>query len=362
MNEKRKNLLTVLLAGGFVLVFLFWSIFKPDAQRSVTERRALAQRPELTAGSVLSGKFMTDFESYTLDQFPLREDFRALKAFTALDVFRRLDNDGLYYDRGYLSKLDAALDEASVDNAAERFRRVYERYLGGGKIYLAVVPDKNYYTSDEYPKLDYDALISRITQRMDYATYIDLTGSLRLESYYHTDPHWDQAELLPAARTILQAMGAEQRDSYRTLRLDTPFYGAYYGQYALPVQPDDLRFLTSGTLEACRVYDYETDRWGSVYDPDKAAGDDGYEVFLDGSRSLLRIENPNASTTRELVIFRDSYGSSLAPLLVEGYAAVTLVDIRYLSPELLGRFVKFTDQDVLFLYSTTVLNSSGVLK
>lgn len=362
MNEKRKNLLTVLLTGGFVLVFLFWSIFKPDAQRSVTERRALAQRPELTASSVLSGKFMTDFESYTLDQFPLREDFRALKAFTALDVFRQQDNDGLYCDRGYLAKLDATLDEASVDNAAERFRRVYERYLEGMRIFLAVVPDKNYYTSERYPKLDYAALIAQLTQQMDYATYIDLTNDLTLESYYRTDPHWNQTALLPAAGTILRAMGAQQHDSYRTIRLDTPLRGAYYGQYALPVQPDELCYLTSDALEACRVYDYETDRWGGVYALEKAEGDDGYEVFLDGSRSLLRIENPNAATARELIVFRDSYASSIAPLLVEGYAAVTLVDIRYLSPELLGRFLEFSDQDVLFLYSTTVLNSSGVLK
>ena len=362
MKEKYKNLLTVLLSGGFVLVFLVWSILKSDAERSLTERRALAQRPELTVSSVLSGKFMTDFESYTLDQFPMREDFRALKAFTALDVFHQKDNDGLYSDRGYLAKLDATLDEASVDNAAERFHRVYERYLEGMDIYLAVVPDKNYYTSERYPKLDYAALIAQITQGMNYATYIDLTSDLTLESYYRTDPHWNQTGLLSAARTILHAMGAEQRDSYRTIRLDTPFCGAYYGQYALQVQPDELCYLTSDTLEACRVYDYETDRWGSVYDPNKASGDDGYEVFLNGSRSLLRIENPNAATTRELVIFRDSYGSSIAPLLVEGYAAVTLVDIRYLSPELLGRFLEFSDQDVLFLYSTTVLNSSGVLK
>ena len=36
--------------------------------------------------------------------------------------------------------------------------------------------------------------------------------------------------------------------------------------------------------------------------------DDMYEIFLGGSKSLISIENPNAKTDRELVMFRDSFG------------------------------------------------------
>ena len=62
------------------------------------------------------------------------------------------------------------------------------------------------------------------------------------------------------------------------------------------------------------------------------------------------------------MIFRDSYGSSLAPLLTEGYSRVTLVDIRYIHPDAIGEFVEFTDQDVLFAYSALILNSGRSLK
>ena len=78
--------------------------------------------------------------------------------------------------------------------------------------------------------------------------------------------------------------------------------------------------------------------------------------------SLLRIENPHADTDRELIIFRDSFGSSMAPLLAKGYKTVTVVDIRYLSSAMLGRFIDFHGQDVLFLYSTLVLNNSNQLQ
>ena len=115
-------------------------------------------------------------------------------------------------------------------------------------------------------------------------------------------------------------------------------------------------------LSQCKVYDLETNAYLDVYNMDMLQSKDLYDVFLSGAKSLLTIENPNASTDRELIIFRDSFGSSLAPLLVQGYKTVTLVDVRYISSAMLDRFIDFHGQDVLFLYSTLVLNSSTTLK
>ena len=87
-----------------------------------------------------------------------------------------------------------------------------------------------------------------------------------------------------------------------------------------------------------------------------------YDLYLQGSKSLLRIDSPLSATDKTLVVFRDSFGSSLAPLLVPGYAKVTLADIRYLPSSQMGKYLTFTDQDVLFLYSAPVLNNSETLK
>ena len=85
-------------------------------------------------------------------------------------------------------------------------------------------------------------------------------------------------------------------------------------------------------------------------------------MYLSGAKSLLTIVNPAADSDRELLIFRDSFGSAIAPLLLENYAKVTLVDIRYLQIDILDRFLEFHGQDVLFLYSTLVLNNSSSIK
>ena len=120
--------------------------------------------------------------------------------------------------------------------------------------------------------------------------------------------------------------------------------------------------IDDNAIENAVVTNFETNQKTAVYDMEKAAGKDPYEMFLSGSVSLLTIENPSAKTDKELVIFRDSFASSLAPLLLEGYAKITLVDIRYLPSARLGSFVTFDKQDVLFLYSVPVLNNSETIK
>jgi hypothetical protein len=126
--------------------------------------------------------------------------------------------------------------------------------------------------------------------------------------------------------------------------------------------PDELVWMESELLKDCKVYNYETGKYGSVYDSTKLEGNDLYETFLSGPVSLLTIENPHAETDKELIIFRDSFGSSIAPLLVQGYKTVTLVDVRYISSAMLDRFIDFHGQDVLFLYSTLVLNNSNQMQ
>ena len=128
------------------------------------------------------------------------------------------------------------------------------------------------------------------------------------------------------------------------------------------MEPDAIRLLESELLQNCNVYDYESGKTNPVYDLSKLDSKDLYDVYLSGARSLLTIENPNASTDRELILFRDSFGSSMAPLLVQGYAKVTLVDVRYIQPDMLEKFVDFGGKDVLFLYSTLVLNNSATIK
>ena len=364
MNEKRTALLTVCLLGAFLLTFSLWAYLKPDDAFSQSERRKLTQKPSCTVESIYSGRYMSDFETYAPDQFPLREQFRTLKSLTSLYLLRQRDTNGVYLAEGYVSRLEYPMQEDSIAHAARRFDYLYDTYLSGTdcRLYLSVIPDKNAFlaSSHSYPALDYGAFTLR--EKTPYLTYLPVDDLLSLEDYYRTDLHWRQEQLTDVAARLLEGMGAEAPGTFREETLPTPYYGVYYGYAALPMEPDQITYLTSDTLEACSVYNYESDKNGSVYDLGKGVGKDPYELFLSGSVSLLTVENPHAETDRELIIFRDSFASSLAPLLVSGYARVTLADIRYLPASQIGKYLTFDNQDVLFLYSASVLNNSETLK
>jgi hypothetical protein len=192
--------------------------------------------------------------------------------------------------------------------------------------------------------------------------YIDITALLDSECFYRTDTHWRQEKILPVAQKLASKMGVELKADYKENLLEKDFYGVYYGQYALNFEADKIVYLTNDVLGNVSVYDYENQKQISVYDMERAVGRDPYEMFLSGSLPLITIENENATTDKELVIFRDSFGSSLAPLLAEGYKKITLVDIRYIHPNMLENYIEFTNQDVLFIYSTSVLNNSETIK
>lgn len=343
-----------------------WGIIKPDGTYSYSERRGLKEFPKLSVQTLQSGRFMEEFEKYTLDQFPMRDTMRTIKAVGNYYLFGRKDNNGLYLADGYLSKLEYPLNEASLEYAAQCFGELNKKYLEGkvNAVYGVIVPDKNYFLAAKngYPSLDYDRFYELLEDKLEFIDFIDVRDLLSIDDYYNTDTHWRQEKIVDVAQEIASQMGVALTGEYEKKQLDTPFHGVYYGQAALPLEPETLYYLENDAIKNSTVYDYESGKTGAVYDMEKAAGNDLYETFLSGSRSLLVIDNPSATTDRELIVFRDSFGSSITPLFIEAYSKITLVDIRYLSPSYLGRFIDFDGQDVLFLYSTLVLNNSDTLR
>lgn len=366
MKPPLSAVLTVALPGIFGAALSLALLLSPQKDTSLSERRPLAQRPAFTLTDALSGRFMQDFDAYAADQFPGREGFRTLKALVGRYALGQQDSNGIYLTCGHAAKIDYPLDTASLSHAAERFSYIYNGIGSGSRYFLAIVPDKGEFLAPTgpWPAPEGAALAETMRRLMPWAEYLDLFALLSADDYYKTDAHWRQEALLPVAAALAQGMGAQLPETaYSQTHLDRPFYGVYYGQAALPMQPDTLTYLTSPLLENSTLYHYETDTsTPGPYNLEKAAGKDPYELFLSGSESLLRLENPAPQTDRELLIFRDSFGSSVAPLLLPGYAAITAADIRYLPAGQVLRLLEQKDRDVLFLYSAAVLNHSQTLK
>ena len=377
MEKNKKDMIYSLFVGIIVLGLSIICWLKPADDFSKTERRPLEQFPNVSVKDMMDGEFMTDFESYTLDQFPFRDWFRSIKAKTQKYILGQKDNNGIYIVGGYISKMDKVLSETALERSVKKLNSIYKTYIerSDAKVYISIIPDKNYFLAERngYLAYDYEELYQYMKDGLSQMNYIEIRDLLSVEDYYRTDSHWKQECILDVAERLKQKMLSEealidtlsvtQDNSEQTIymhnTLDTPFYGVYYGQAALSVEPDSLAYMNNDILSQCIVYDHENRREIPMYDLNLATGRDGYEMFLSGSLSVITIENPNAVSEKELVVFRDSFGSSMAPLLAESYAKTTILDIRYLNEGMIGEFVEFTNQDVLFLYSTSVLNNES---
>lgn len=358
-----------LLIVGFSVL----AVVMPDAELSKEERRYYATNPKLTWNAVVSGEYMTDLEDYLLDQFVGREWFRTLKTQMETLLFGKSDANGYVLYEGGLYQLDTDWKEANVTRAAKEFAKMQAEWFADADVYYALIPDKSYFLPDEdYPLAGDEWVLAKMTEQLSGATYIDLYPYLEIADYYQTDLHWKQESVLDVAGVLLAGMssestGANERDGeetdYKVELVTDTFFGGYAGASAFNVEPDVLNAVTSDTLKQATVYDFEKKQDVAVYAPEKIDGMDPYDYYLWGARALLSMKNPNCQNGEKLLLFRDSFGSSMAPLLLEGYEEITLVDLRYISADYLPEVVDLSEyDDVLFLYSQRVLRHSDSMK
>ena len=372
--KKFKDLFTVILFSAVIFAMTAGYIILPDGTVSYAERRKLSEFRELSAETVLSSEFSEKLEGYFLDQSPLRDGYRYLNTFVRMQLLFASDVNGLWTEDGHIFKLADKFDKKQVQYGTTLMNKVISDHLEGMNVYYSVIPDKNYFSKSDKPSFDYDSFFEALSQSGLDAEYIDIFDTLSLDKYYCTDSHWSQERILPVAKRLAEKMGREYTEQEYETKEIPDFYGVYYGQGAFTgIKPDTIRYLTNDDLENADVYGIPADilkeKFGvtdtlskEVYALDKLEGMDAYDIFLSGGQPVVTVEKKEGNG-RELVIFRDSFSSSLAPLMLGAYQKVTLVDLRYIPSKLLGDFVEFNEnQDALFLYSASMLNSSMLMK
>lgn len=364
--KKKEIARKLTVIGFFFLLFLIGGLFfmLPDKTLSKTERRKLAAAPDFTWKTIVNGSYMGDVEQYLTDQVVFRDGFRTLKAEAETKLFGKADTNGYFKVEETLYKLDSENREKNVVRAAQNFSAIAEIYFSDVEVYVSVIPDKNMFLGEEdgYPIPDENQVSQLIKENMKNAAYISIWDCLGKADYYRTDLHWRQECLLPVAGKIRNAMQKETSQSiqYQTILATDGFLGAYAGASALYVPKEQIYYLSNSVISQAVVYDYEDQTKKTVYAPEKIGQMDDYDFFLHGARALLTIKNQKKTDGKNLLIFRDSFAGSLAPLLLEDYANVTLVDLRYVSADYAMKLLSGEHyDDVLFLYSANMLGHSN---
>ena len=359
MKDHNKNIIITIVFSLFIFSLFIINIVKKDTLISKSERRKLAQFPEFSSKSLFDGTFFHKFDNYATDQFFQRDKFRLLKVIIELKTKHNYND--LYVYNDYIIKQTYPLSETSISRLTKKINYLKENYLKNNEIYFSIIPDKNYYVSNGNLKLDYSKMEEMLKTNLSYANYIDIFNTLSIENYYKTDTHWKQETLIDVANKFAHEMNFNISNSYQKEKI-TKFLGVYAGQLPIKNNYEDINILINDSINNSKVYNYETKKTTQVYDLTKINSIDKYDIYLSGATPLITITNELSDNTKELIVFRDSYGSSLIPLFISGYKKITMIDTRYISPKILNRYIEFNNQDVLFLYSALLINDSSSLK
>ncbi len=361
---KNKFLSIAFLITIFTIMLL--GIIIPDKDVSTSERRKLAKFPSINIESIMNGEFFEELNNYLVEQFPFRDTFRNIKGTISSNIFQKKDEDGIFIKDNAIYQLDPALNEKSIIHFTKLINKIKNNYVKTDNVYYAVIPDKNYYLDNNIPKIDYEKLGVLLKEELAEIEYIDLYDSLALDCYYRTDIHWKQEKLANVVNKLQVSMKLNSKSDLNTNKTYDYFYGALYGRIANNLNPDKIKYLSNSEINNAKVYDYEKKQYRKVYEEQDLKNIDSYDIYLGGAKALLTIENKNQTNGKELIIFRDSFGSSIAPLLIPNYTKITLIDLRYITSDMIGKIpeieFKNKNQDILFLYSTPVINNSFTLK
>jgi len=367
MKKPKPSLRDILIVAtfvGFIGVFFVLNIVIPAPTILWSERRMPAKFPELSISTIVSGTFMNDFEKYASDRFVQRDVFRAIHSFMVFDIFQQTDKSGLYRNNAVGTGEFRHTNPTAFRQTSERILRAAES-LGdlNMNIYYSIVPDKSIFADRYMPGFDLDLAESILLDVLRDYEYIRLQDALSASMFYKTDLHWDQSAISGVASHILAAMGARSTLTGFPVLNAGEWRGVYAGQLAMPIAADNLRYVDVTGLRVTYLNDKTLEfEPGPLYDLTRATGVDPYDVFLRGPQPLIIIENDSAPE-RELYLFRDSFGSSLAPLMAESYSKITVIDLRYINIAVLEMFFEFTPgSDVLFIFSSQIFNNPTVLQ
>jgi hypothetical protein len=163
---------------------------------------------------------------------------------------------------------------------------------------------------------------------------------------------------------LAEAMGFEPVREYDFEVATDSYVGSDYGKAASwQIDKDTIYLARNDLLDGmvtCRFETLEVSScFDSVYLTDADEELDPYDVFLGGLGPIVVITNERVQSGEQLFLFKDSYAHALAPFLAQHFARVTLFDMRFVRRQLILDNFDFERSKVLFLYSTSVLNTDA---
>ena len=378
-KDRQRKVQEKLVGIIFILtlfLFLIINVIVPDREKSVQENRMLVTKPKFRLSSLISGDYDEKFEAYMDDQFVGRDMWRKLKVAVDRIGGSRLEN-GVYI--GTNGQLLEQIEVADENHLAANIKAIKSFSESQSKIpvRMMLVPDAANVLNHSLPALakpeDQTQMFSMVRKDLgDSVEWIDVSTELNKHKtekiYYKTDHHWTTLGAFYAFQAAAPSLGidGDLSGKYVSYTVSDSFNGMLASKSGVNFgEKEQIDIYVPTEEDTDLIVDYvdEGKRSTSLYDSSKLKEKDQYTVFLGGNSSLLDIRTVSTSTKR-LLLVKDSFANSFIPILTPYYREIVVVDPRYYSGTINDLMDSYRISEVLFLYSGNTFfkdnNISGV--
>ena len=375
-KDRQRKVQEKLVGIIFILtlfLFLIINVIVPDREKSVQENRMLATKPKFRLSSLISGDYDEKFEAYMDDQFVGRDMWRKLKVTVDRIGGSRLEN-GVYI--GTNGQLLEQIEVADENHLAANIKAIKSFSESQSKIpvRMMLVPDAANVLNHSLPALAKPEDQTQMVRKDlgDSVEWIDVSTELNKHKtekiYYKTDHHWTTLGAFYAFQAAAPSLGidGDLSGKYVSYTVSDSFNGMLASKSGVNLgEKEQIDIYVPTEEDTDLIVDYvdEGKRSTSLYDSSKLKEKDQYTVFLGGNSSLLDIRTVSTSTKR-LLLVKDSFANSFIPFLTPYYREIVVVDPRYYSGTINDLMDSYRISEVLFLYSGNTFfkdnNISGV--
>lgn len=354
MKRERKAYPALWMFAGFIAVLTAVDLILPARNFSELENRYLKQAPKFSLSGLFDGDYMQDFESYVNDQFAGRDTWITIKS-RAEEVLLKTENNGIVYGKD--GRLFEKYTSYNAGQLAKNLGFLGEFAAGQENVTFSVVPSGYMLMEDQLPAgltmVDQLPVLNGMAAAVPSADWIDtyavLDESGDGDLFYRTDHHWRAKGAYLFYKAFCESKGLVPVDEASLpVREVEGFYGTYFSKCKKAgTEPDVLAFYDI-PVESVTVDGEEKDGW---YDEAALGTRDKYGALMYGNGGLTILKNGDGD--RKLLLVKDSYSNALAPLFLENYGQVYMVDLRSfpVGMQELCETENFTDIIVLYSFS-----------
>ena len=357
MKDKRfktAHIATVAVFAAFILALFGLLIFLPkhEGELSKLEFRSLAVNPfkgvsaEQLAHGLVRGDLSDEVDGYLEDHFPGRSFFIALNSYTSRLAGRNAVQSVVRGRNGRLFDSALEVDEDVLDSNLKKIDTFAESI--GLRAEIVIVPSAAVCVPDDLPLVhpnyrdeEVIAMAGERSASVVYdipAIYADC-GEDEGGLFYRTDHHWTMDGAYVCYRTLCGEAGIAPigKEAFDIEKYD--FRGSFYRKAGLWLtRADELEVWRCAALDNAEVTIGSGEKaivHSGVYDAEmlKDGEVDRYAAYVYSNNGLTVIENPEAADGAVMII-KDSFGNSIAPLLSMSYRTVIMIDTRYYSTSL----------------------------